>query len=182
MGREETVGRGYRFGNFRFDPMEGELHCGEHPLALQDLPQRVLAALLEQPGVTVPRDVLYERLWPDTFVDCERGLNTAVRKLRRALGDSADQPVFVETVPRRGYRFIAPVASWHPSDSRRTPHARVAATPQAATQRWLSIAAAALATVALIVTLFGRGSEPRNAHDPRDCPDRTAAASLPSGR
>lgn len=176
MDGEKTVGRGFRFGTFRFDPVEGGLYCGEHPLDLQDLPQRLLSVLLEQPGVTVPRDVLYERLWPDTFVDCERGLNTAVRKLRRAIGDSADQPVFVETVPRRGYRFIAPVESWDPTDLSLTSPARVMATPPVAAARWVSIAAAALATVALIVTLAGRGTEPRDAYDGRDCPDRTAKA------
>ena len=63
-----TIARGYRFGDFRFDPEEGGLYRGEKPLDLQNLPRRLLAALLERPGVTVPRDVLYERLWPNTFV------------------------------------------------------------------------------------------------------------------
>jgi TolB-like protein/DNA-binding winged helix-turn-helix (wHTH) protein len=75
----------------------------------------VLAALLERPGEVVTREVLRERLWKgDTFVDFEHGLNTAIKKLRQALGDSADQPLFVETLARRGYRFIAPVTSVEP--------------------------------------------------------------------
>lgn len=174
---EKTVRRGYRFGEFRFDTVEGRLYRREHPLDLQGLPQRLLTALLEEPGVTVPREVLYERLWPDTFVDCERGLNTAVRKLRRAIGDSAVRPVFVETVPRRGYRFIAPVESWDPTDLRPTSPAPVDAGAPVETARWVSLAAAALAAVALIVTLAGRGSE-LDAYDARGCPNRTAEATV----
>ena len=74
------------------------------------MPFRILRALVENPGAIVTRDELRRRLWPDdTFVDFERGLNTAVNRLRLALGDSAEQPRYIETVARTGYRFIAPV-------------------------------------------------------------------------
>jgi DNA-binding winged helix-turn-helix (wHTH) protein len=104
-------GRGSaRFGPFELDARTGELRREGRSIGLQDQPLRLLQALLEQPGEIVTRDVLRQRLWPaDTFVDFEHGLNAAVKRLRDALGDSADTPVFVETVPRRGYRFIAPV-------------------------------------------------------------------------
>ena len=77
---------------------------------LQDQPLKVLECLLERPGELVTREAFRERLWPgDTFVDFEQGLNAAVKRLRETLGDSAESPRFVETLPRRGYRFIAPV-------------------------------------------------------------------------
>ena len=80
-------------------------------LSLQQQPLQLLSVLLEQPGELVTRDELRKRLWPDdTFVDFEHGLNAAVKRLRDTLGDSADSPRFVETVPRRGYRFIAPAS------------------------------------------------------------------------
>ena len=76
---------------------------------LQEQPLQTLIALLERPGEVVTRDELHERLWPDTHVDFERGLNKAINRLREALGDDADNPRFVETLPQRGYRFLAPV-------------------------------------------------------------------------
>ena len=79
---------------------------------LQEKPFQMLAMLLEHPGEVVTREALRERLWAaDTFVDFDHGLNTATKKLRQALGDSAENPRFIETLARRGYRFIAPVAS-----------------------------------------------------------------------
>jgi hypothetical protein len=78
---------------------------------LQDLPFRVLAMLLERPGELVTREEMRRRLWPQAvFIDFEHGLNKAVNKLRRTLGDAAEAPQFVETLPRRGYRFVAPVS------------------------------------------------------------------------
>ena len=77
---------------------------------IQEQPLRILGALLERPGELVTREELRERLWPaETFVNFERSLNAAVAKLRQVLADSAEQPRYVETVARRGYRFIAPV-------------------------------------------------------------------------
>ena len=106
-----------RFGRFELDRANGELYRDGRPIRLQDHPRQVLVALLDRPGEIVTRDDLRERLWKaDTFVDFEHGLNTAVKKARRALGDSAENPEFIETVARRGYRFIAAVErSVHPA-------------------------------------------------------------------
>jgi DNA-binding winged helix-turn-helix (wHTH) protein/TolB-like protein len=99
-----------QFARFVFDRASRELYCDGSRVQLQEQPALVLTALLDRPGDIITREDLRERLWPsDTFVDFDHGLNTAVKKIRRALGDSAETPSFVETVPRRGYRFIAPV-------------------------------------------------------------------------
>ncbi len=101
-----------RFGTFQLDISAAELHKNGVRVRLQQQPAQLLETLLERPGQVVTRDELRQRLWPeDTFVDFEHGLNAAVKRLREALGDSADNPVFIETLPRRGYRFIAPVES-----------------------------------------------------------------------
>ena len=98
-----------RFGVFEVDIRAGELRKGGLKLKLSGQPLQVLVILLEQPGLVVTREELQKRLWPDTFVDVEHNLNTAINKIREALGDSAETPRFVETLPRRGYRFVAPV-------------------------------------------------------------------------
>src|SRR5438128_11205576 len=99
-----------RFGVFEADFVSGELRKRGIKIPIQTQPLEVLRMLLERPGQVVTRGELRERLWPaDTFVDFEHSLNSAVQKLRRALGDSSDNPRFVETLSRRGYRFIAPV-------------------------------------------------------------------------
>ena len=98
-----------RFGTFEVDLRAGELRKAGVKLKLTGQPFQVLAILLEQPGEVVTRDELQKRLWPDTFVDVDHNLNTAINKIREVLGDSAESPRFVETLPRRGYRFIAPV-------------------------------------------------------------------------
>src|SRR5262245_3549419 len=96
-----------RFGRFELDRSAGELYRDGRPVRLQEHPLQVLIALVERPGEVVTREQLRERLWKsDTFVDFEHGLNTAVKKARQALGDSADTPQFIETLARRGYRFI----------------------------------------------------------------------------
>jgi DNA-binding winged helix-turn-helix (wHTH) protein len=101
-----------RFGVFEVDLAAGELRKNGARIRLQEQPFQVLAALLENAGRVVSRDDLRERIWPaDTFVDFEHSVNTAVNKIREALGDSAASPRFVETLARRGYRFIAPVES-----------------------------------------------------------------------
>jgi len=104
--------RSVRFGAFELDSARGDLHKHGVKVKLQEQPLRVLAMLLEHPGETVTREELRERIWPavsNTFVDFENGLNTAVGKLRQALGDSAHGSRYIETVPRRGYRFIADI-------------------------------------------------------------------------
>lgn len=96
-----------RFESFEFEPSTGELYRDNRLVHLQEHPRQVLLALLERPGEVVTREQLRERLWgADTFVDFEHGLNTAVKKARQALGDSAETPRFIETLARRGYRFI----------------------------------------------------------------------------
>ena len=100
-----------RFAAFELDLRTGELRRSGVRINLPDQPFQVLRALLDRPGDLVTREELRQRLWAaETFVDFERGLNAAVRRLRDALGDSADVPRFVETLPRRGYRFIVPVS------------------------------------------------------------------------
>ena len=101
-----------QFGVFEADLAARELYKRGVPVHLQDKPFEILVLLLERPRQVVSREELQTRLWPNgTFVDFDKGLNTAVRKLRDALGDSAETPVFIETLPRRGYRFIAPVVA-----------------------------------------------------------------------
>ena len=98
------------FGLFEVDLQSGELRKNGFKVRLRGQPFDILAMLLERPGEVVTREELQQRLWPDgTFVDFDHSLNTAVNKIREALDDSADNPRFVETIPRRGYRFIAPV-------------------------------------------------------------------------
>jgi Tol biopolymer transport system component/DNA-binding winged helix-turn-helix (wHTH) protein len=100
----------YRFGNFELNVHSGELRRNGAKVRLQDQPFLVLRKLLESAGTVVAREDLHAALWPaDTFVDFDTSLNTAIKRLREVLGDSADTPVFIETVPRRGYRFLAPV-------------------------------------------------------------------------
>src|ERR1700719_3604625 len=99
-----------RFGVFELDLRVGELRKSGVKLRLQDQPFQVLALLLERAGDVVTREELRLKLWPaDTFVDFDNSLNTAVNKLRETLGDSASSPRYIETLARRGYRFIAPV-------------------------------------------------------------------------
>jgi TolB-like protein/DNA-binding winged helix-turn-helix (wHTH) protein/Flp pilus assembly protein TadD len=100
----------FGFSVFELDVRSGELRKSGTRVNLQQQPFQVLSCLLERPGELIARDELRQRLWPkDTFVDFEHGLNTAVKRLRDTLNDSADTPRFIETIPRRGYRFIAPV-------------------------------------------------------------------------
>jgi cholera toxin transcriptional activator len=106
-----------RFGVFELDLAAGELRKSGLKLRLQGQPIQVLTLLLEHAGEVVTRDELRQKLWPsDTFVDFDHSLNTAINKVREALGDSASSPRYVETLARRGYRFIAPVQNSLPND------------------------------------------------------------------
>jgi len=99
-----------RFSVFEVDLRSGELRKSGVKIKLQDQPFRLLRILLDHPGELVTRDELQRQIWPsDTFVDFDHGLNTAVKRLREALGDTAETPRFIETLPKRGYRFIAPL-------------------------------------------------------------------------
>jgi TolB-like protein/DNA-binding winged helix-turn-helix (wHTH) protein/Tfp pilus assembly protein PilF len=110
MSGASSVQSGYRFGAFEVDLVGRELRKHGIRIKLQDQPLRILALLLERAGTMVTRDEIRRELWPDdTFVDFDNGLNAAIRRLRDALSDSAETPRYVETVPRRGYRFICPV-------------------------------------------------------------------------
>jgi DNA-binding winged helix-turn-helix (wHTH) protein len=98
-----------RFSTFEVNLDTGELRERGQRVKLQEQPFQVLAALLERPGELVTREELRRKLWPtDTFVDFDHSLNAAIKRLRDALGESAERPVFIETLARRGYRFICP--------------------------------------------------------------------------
>ena len=105
-----TTSKPVRFGFFEIDLQASELRKNGHTIKLQLQPCQILGILLERPGELVTREQLRQRLWPtDTFVDFDHSLNTAVMRLREALGDSPENPRFIQTLPRRGYRFIADV-------------------------------------------------------------------------
>lgn len=111
MTEAANSGRCVRSGLFDIDLGTAELRKNGVRIALQEQPFRVLSVLLEHPGEVITREQLQARLWPaDTYVGFDEGINTAIRKLRLAFGDSAENPRFIETLPRRGYRFIAPVS------------------------------------------------------------------------
>lgn len=129
-----------RFGSYEVDLPAGELKkCGVK-LKLSGQPFQVLALLLEQPGTIVTREEMQKRLWPDTFVDVDHNLNTAINKIREALGDSSDNPRFVETLPRRGYRFIARVDS----DGNGAKPATITTADTTARRRWWILGASLL--------------------------------------
>jgi len=110
MSSQPSAARVIRFGLFELDLSAGKLRKQDHEIKLQEQPFQVLVLLLRRPGEVVTREELRNGLWPaDTFIEFDQGLNTAIKKIRLALGDSADNPRFIETLPRKGYRFIAPV-------------------------------------------------------------------------
>ncbi len=150
----------YRFGSFELDLGAGELRKSGMRVHLQEQPLRVLQLLLARPGELVTREELRQRLWPaDTFVDFDAGLNNAVRRLREALGDSADAPRFVETVAKRGYRFLAPVERPEPPAE----HARSSAGPSSpfSLRGWpILLAAAALVVAVAALIILRRASAP----------------------
>jgi TolB-like protein/DNA-binding winged helix-turn-helix (wHTH) protein/Tfp pilus assembly protein PilF len=147
-----------RFEDFELDVRSGELRKGGGKIRLQEQPFKILVLLLDRPGEVITREELRHQLWPsDTFVAFDDGLNTAIKKLRQALDDAADTPRFVETLPRRGYRFIAPVeAKLAPGTAE--PTFSVAPTdPLARPTRWISVASAALVLLAIAGVLAAAG-------------------------
>src|ERR1700692_1082458 len=109
--------RTLRFGLFELDLRSAELWKQGRKVRLEGQPVQILICLLERSGQLVTREELRGKLWPaDTYVNFEHGLNAAVKRLRRALNDSADNPRFVETLPRRGYRFLAPIQVVSPGE------------------------------------------------------------------
>ena len=144
-----------RFGAFEVDLHAGELRKNGVRIKLQEQPLQLLELLLESPGDVVTREELQRKLWSTgTFVDFEHSLNAAVKRLREALGDSADNPRYIETLPRHGYRFIAPV-------QRATPANLQAPTPAANRRRWQLVAAGgiALLLIAGATYLFWRPTQ-----------------------
>lgn len=138
-----------RFGTFDFDPSTRELRRDGTPIRLQPQPAQVLATLLARAGDIVTREELRAAVWtPDTFVDFDRNLNFCIAQIRSALADSAESPIYIKTIPKRGYQFIAPVAS--PG----TPSAPPPPPPQHRTHRKLLILAAAAIAVAAIFLLL----------------------------
>jgi len=150
-----------RFGPFEADLKSGELRRDGQLIPIQDLPFRLLAALLERPGELVTRTELTGRLWgAETYVDATAGLNTAIAKLREALGDAAERPVWVETVPKRGYRFIGRL---EPAADPAIDAPASSPEPQVAAARWRWRAAAVLAALAIAaaaVYAIGIGRSP----------------------
>ena len=160
MQAENTRRRIARFGLFDLDLQARSLHKSGIRIKLQSQPFDILVSLIAKPGEVVTRDELQRNLWPaDTFVDFEHGVNTAVKRLRDALGDSAENPRFIETVPRYGYRFIAPV-EW-PQENVPLPvengQAKTKLEEQSTRPNVLHVGTASLllALVALAVGLFG---------------------------
>src|SRR5215472_17729877 len=143
-----------RFGTFDADIQAGDLWRNGLKVRIQQLPFQVLAFLLERPGEVITREELQQRLWPaDTFVDFEQGLNKAINKLREALGDDANNARFVETLPRRGYRFIAPVDGRRLGQTADAGHSEAsAALPQRAARRrrWPLAMAGPVALIAVV--------------------------------
>lgn len=143
-----------RFGRFELNRGDGDLYRDGRRIRLQEHPRQVLLALLERPGEIVTREDLRERLWKsDTFVDFEHGLNTAVKKARQALGESADTPQFIETVAKRGYRFIGSVERLEPAETGASP-AKVRPLVVAAQPLWTR---APLLWGIVVVLLVGSG-------------------------
>src|SRR3954464_10104865 len=155
--------RPVRFGAFELDPRAGELRKGGVRVTLQEQPFKGREALLQRPGQLITREELRQRLWPaDTFVDFEHGVNAAVKRLRETLGDSAETPRFVETLPRRGYRFIAPVerdqapvVDGHLSPAPHADDQHVVAEPAARLNRWPARVVAAGVLGLLVIGVFG---------------------------
>ena len=152
-----------RFENFELDIPAGELRRDGRAMRLQEKPLLALVALLERPGEVVTKEALRARLWPDdSRVDYEQGLGNAFLKLREALGDSAREPRFIETIPRRGYRFIGKVAPDLPATS---PAASPVSRP-AAQRKWATVVVATAAAVIALVVALGANLPARYPADP----------------
>ena len=168
-----------QFGPFTFDQELGELARDGQRIPLQEKPRQLLAALLERPGEVATREALRQKLWQtDTFVDFEHGLNTAIKKVRKALGDSAEAPQFIETLSRRGYRFIAPVRMAQAGDipaMGTAPEAQPVARDRRRVLQWVLLGALLVAAAAGAWTVRER----RHAPPPRIAGEETQLAVLP---
>lgn len=127
-----------RFDAFEVDLRAQELYKAGRKVKLQVQPFQVLAMMLERPGEVVTREEMQKRLWPaDTFVDFDHSVNTAIKKLRQALGDDKNKPRFVETLPKRGYRFLATVRGLPARSAEAVAASASAVTPAAAVSPWV---------------------------------------------
>ena len=173
------------FGAFAVDATPATTNAGQRT-PLREQPLQLLLALLERPGELITREELTSRLWPaGTFVDFDRGLNKAMNHLREALSDSAEHPQFIETLPRKGYRFIAPVTqdAQHPEQA-----ARDVPSSRSSIRWWLAVPAAVVATVgvAIGIDLGGirswiAGRRRRRRTSPRSpCCRSTTSRTIPS--
>ena len=143
----------YRFGPFELDSRSGELRKGGLRVRLQEKPLQILQLLLARPGEVLTREELRARLWPDTFVDFDHGLNNAINRLREALSDSAERPRYIETLARRGYRLIAPVEALDGADAAAEDPSTPGSTPR---PRAWALAAAVAAGATLLLPLAAR--------------------------
>jgi TolB-like protein/DNA-binding winged helix-turn-helix (wHTH) protein/Flp pilus assembly protein TadD len=171
-----------RFGVFEINLQSGELRKNGIRLRLSGQPFQVLSVLIERPGEVVTREELHSRLWPaDTFVDFDHGLNNAVARIREVLDDSSETPRYVETLPRRGYRFIAPVADLRPatelpsaahvSPAREVtqpapPESAVLLTKRSSARLWVLLGAAAVLVLFAVTFVLSRGSGPKATMQP----------------
>ena len=185
-GRNGDSGSVVRFGVYEVDPHAGELRRNGVKVKLQEQPFQVLTMLLERPGEVISREEMQRRLWPaDTFVDFDHSLNAAVKRLRDALRDSADNPRFVETLARRGYRFVAPVAGTVPGGGKAEVATRLGPGYIA---RWVVGTVGFLALGMVLVWHFARGtfatSQPRERRLTANSPDLPVynAAISPNGK
>lgn len=168
MGAPVSSSRRVRTGLFEIDMSSGDVRKEDRRVPLQEQPFRVLAMLLERPGEVITREELQARIWPaDTFVGFDEGINTAIRKLRIAFDDSADNPRFIETLPRRGYRFVAPVHEAAPALPQLSESVAVGAaatelppTPPRRRKRLVAASAMTVLLVALVSIAFLRRSHP----------------------
>ena len=161
-----------RFGAFEVDLSTGELRKSGRPVRLQEQPFRILRHLLERPGEVVTREELRQKIWgDDVYVDFDRSLNTSVARLREALGDSPTRPTYVETVPRKGYRFIAPLDSQVESRGAQMPPTPPQPRGLSGFQVGAIVAAVALAT-GLAVVYLTSSSPPEPAAATAPAPER----------
>src|SRR5215471_9959718 len=149
----------FRFGTFEVDVRAGELRKQGVKVRIQGQPLHLLTVLMQRAGEVVTRDELRSQIWhSDTFVDFDNGLNTSINRLREALGESADNPRFIETLPRRGYRFIAPITVDNPATA--MPLKPASEVAVRGTPRILTLAVV-IATVTLVAGLSWRWGHAR---------------------
>ena len=166
-----------RSGNFEVDLRTGEMRKAGVKLAFGGQPFQVLSILLERPGDLVTRNELQKRLWPDTFVDVDHNLNTAINKIREVLGDSAERPRFIETLSRRGYRFIGelePPAQIDAGSYGETKNERLKEKSRKRFRRWLLLGAAVLAVILTPIRIFAALRPPCTSRDMPKSPTMAA--------